>query len=49
VKPPVVVSSAWAPRTGWADAARLMHERGDDRLLDAPTGTRFDDKEWRWR
>jgi len=26
-----------------------MRERGDDRLLDAPTRTRFDDKEWRGR
>ena len=45
----VVISSRAAARTGWADAARLMRERGDDRLLDAPTRTRFDDKEWRWR
>ena len=45
----VVITSRAAPRAGWADAARLMRERGDDRLLDAPTRTRFDDKEWRWR
>ena len=45
----VVISSRAAPRTGWADAARLMRERGDNGLLDAPTRTRFDDKEWRWR
>jgi antitoxin MazE len=45
----VVISSRAAARTGWADAARLMRERDDDRLLDAPTRTRFDDKEWRWR
>jgi hypothetical protein len=49
MNPPVVISSRAAPRTGWADAARLMRDRGDDRLLDAPTHTRFDDKEWRWR
>ena len=37
------------PRTGWAAAARRMHERGDDRLLDPTTATRFDEEEWKWR
>ncbi len=49
MNPPVVITSRAAPRAGWADAARLMRERGDDRLLDEQTHTRFDDKEWRWR
>ncbi len=45
----VVISSRREPRAGWAEAARQMRERDDDRLLDQPTGTRFDEKEWLWR
>ena len=44
----IVISSAARPRAGWGEAAKLMHERDEDRLLDAPTGTRFDDEEWKW-
>ena len=45
----VVITSRAAPREGWAEAARQMRARGDDRLLDEPTRTRFDDEDWRWR
>ncbi len=45
----VVISSRRPPRAGWAEAARQMRELGEDRLLDKPTPTRFDEKEWRWR
>ena len=45
----IVIRSAKRPRDGWAEAARRMRERGDDRLLDAPTATRFDEEEWKWR
>jgi antitoxin MazE len=45
----IVIRSAKRPREGWADAARLMRERGEDRLIDESTSTRFDDKEWKWR
>jgi len=44
----LVITSPIRPRAGWAEAARQMRERGDD-LLEEPTGTQFDDKEWRWR
>ena len=44
----LVVRAARGPRVGWAEAAKAMHERGDDQLLDAQTSTRFDDKDWRW-
>jgi antitoxin MazE len=44
----LIVRAARAARAGWAEAAMSMHTRGDDRLLDAPTSSRFDDKEWRW-
>ena len=45
----VVISSHRRPRAGWADAARRLREAGKDGLLDKPTPTRFDEKEWRWR
>jgi antitoxin MazE len=45
----VVISSRQRPRRGWAEAARRMRELREDRLLDKPTPTRFDEKEWRWR
>jgi antitoxin MazE len=45
----LVVLAARRPRAGWAEAARTMHERGDDGVLDEPAVTRFDDEEWQWR
>ena len=44
----VVIARATSARSGWADAARQMRERDEDRLLDAPIPTRFDEKEWQW-
>ena len=45
----IIVRTANRPRAGWAEAARRMRERDDDRLLDSATLTRFDEREWRWR
>jgi len=45
----VIIRPAARPRSGWAEAAKQARQRGDDRLLDEPTPTRFDDKEWRWK
>ena len=45
----IVILSARRPREGWADAARLMHERNGDHLLYESTATRFDREEWKWR
>jgi len=45
----LVITPTEKPRKGWAQAARLLRERNDDRLLDDPTSTRFDDKDWKWR
>ena len=44
----VIIRSAFRVRSGWAEAAGQMHDRGEDRLLAEPTPTRFDDEEWRW-
>ena len=45
----LIVRAAQRPRAGWAEAAKAMHARGDDELLDAPTSGRFDEHEWQWR
>ena len=45
----LVVRAARRPRAGWADAARAMRQREDDRLPDPPASTRFDQQEWKWR
>jgi antitoxin MazE len=45
----IVVRPIRRRREGWAEAARAMHERGDDRLLDMPGATRFDREAWAWR
>ena len=44
----LLVRAIRKPREGWADAARAMGARGDDKLLDRLTPTRFDKKEWQW-
>jgi len=44
----LIVRAARRPRAGWAEAAREMHERGHDALLDQPTATKFEQEEWTW-
>lgn len=44
----ITIRPAAGPRAGWSEAAKLMQARGDDRLLDVPTPTRFDEEEWTW-
>jgi antitoxin MazE len=44
----LIVRAARRPRAGWAEAARAMHKRGEDALLEAPTSTRFDQDAWTW-
>ena len=45
----ILISKTATPRAGWADAARRMRERSEDRLLDPPTPTQFDKEDWKWR
>ena len=45
----LIVRAAQGPRAGWAEAAKAMHARREDRLLDATMSSEFDEKEWRWR
>ena len=44
----LIVQSTRKPREGWEEAARQFHARGEDRLLDEPTPTKFDQEEWEW-
>src|SRR5262249_36599293 len=44
----VVIASA-APRSGWAEAARRLRARGQDRIQDPDLPTRFDREDWEWR
>ena len=43
----IVIAPATRPRAGWAEAARLLHERHEDTLEDTGSG-RFDRGEWKW-
>ena len=42
----IVIERASTPRAGWAQAAKEMHERDEDLLLEPPAATQFDEKEW---
>ncbi len=44
----IVIERASIPRAGWAQAAKEMHERNEDFLLDLPAGSHFDENEWEW-
>jgi len=44
----IVIRSARAPRADWEAQFSRMAQRGDDRLLDRPTTTSFDETEWEW-
>jgi len=36
------------PREGWGERFARMAARGDDRLVEAPTATAWDNEEWEW-
>jgi len=44
----IVILAVAGVRSGWAEAAERLHAQSEDRLLDQPTPTRFDEKEWAW-
>ena len=44
----LLLAAITAVRDGWADAAHLLHERGDDGLLDECPATEFEESEWQW-
>ncbi len=44
----LIVRSAVAPRLGWEAQFEQMARQGDDRLLDEPIPTTWDEAEWEW-
>jgi len=44
----IIIESADKPRANWAEAASVLHGRGEDGLLDDPVETDFDETEWVW-
>jgi antitoxin MazE len=44
----IVIARVARARSGWAEAAQRMRERGEDGLLDPSTPTQFDEREWKW-
>lgn len=48
VKSGLLIEPATPPRAGWAEEAARLRDRGEDRLLDEPLPTDFDQTEWVW-
>ena len=44
----IIIERAATPREGWAEAAKEMHTRGEDVLIDPVISTEFDENEWEW-
>jgi antitoxin MazE len=44
----IVIEADRNPREGWEEAAEAAAADQDDRLLDPPLSTAFDDMEWTW-
>jgi antitoxin MazE len=44
----IVIMRSRQPRAGWAEAAALLRESGQDYLIDEPTPTKFDETDWEW-
>jgi antitoxin MazE len=44
----LIVTPVGRPRAGWGDAFRTMAASGDDRLIDEPRSTRWEDEAWEW-
>ena len=44
----IIIAPMSGPRAGWAEAARQLRERDEDRLLEPPTPTHFEETDWRW-
>ena len=44
----IIISRVSRVRERWAQAAKKLANREEDRLLDEPTATHFDIEEWNW-
>lgn len=45
---PINTPPSKKPREGWAEACQDMAQHGNDQLLDEPTATKWESKEWDW-
>jgi len=45
----LVIRSPHTPRKGWDKKFAAMAAKGDDKLLDAETKTKWDEEEWEWK
>lgn len=44
----LVIHAPDEPRRGWEEQFAAMRQAGDDRLLDQPALTAWDEEEWNW-
>ncbi|MCX7014446.1 MAG: AbrB/MazE/SpoVT family DNA-binding domain-containing protein [Candidatus Sumerlaeota bacterium] len=44
----IVIRPAHRPRETWAAAFQAMARRGEDRMLDEPIVSKWDEEEWEW-
>jgi antitoxin MazE len=44
----IMIAAETGARAGWAEAAALAKERGDNTLLDEVVLTKFDSVDWEW-
>ena len=44
----IIITSSPNLRSGWAESAKQLHDRGDDVMLDDSIATTFDETEWKW-
>lgn len=44
----IIIAPSATLRSGWAEAAKQLRGRDEDRLLNPATSTQFDEQEWEW-
>ncbi|OGN74467.1 MAG: MazE family transcriptional regulator [Chloroflexi bacterium GWB2_49_20] len=44
----LIIHATHLPRHGWENLFAVMANQGDDRLLDEPLSTQWDEEEWTW-
>lgn len=44
----IMIEVERSARAGWAEAAALANERGENLLLDEAVATSFDEADWEW-
>ena len=44
----IIITSRPTRRSGWAEAAKQLHDLKDDVLLDDGIATAFDENDWKW-